>query len=128
MSVGILGDVKFEASADLVRTWRDAQRTGSSRWATHDVFSRKPVQEFLGPGLDQLHLSVRLDITRGVVPKDELKALRLMRDTGAVSQFTIGGSLVGDFVVKDLSEAWMRFDRAGVLTLADVTLALEEYQ
>lgn len=127
MSIGVLGDITFEANADKVRTWQDARRQGSSRWATHDVYGGKPVKEFLGPGLDTIDLSVRLDIERGVIPRDELRKMREARDTGVVLQFTIGGELVGDFSIQSLDETWTRFNRNGVLTTAVVSLHLEEY-
>ncbi len=127
MSVGVLGDIVFEANADKVRTWREARRQGAARWATHEVFSGKPVKEFLGPGLDTIDLEVRLDIELGVIPRDELRKMRISRDTGEVMQFTIGGELVGDFTIQALDETWTRFNRSGVLTTAVVSLHLEEY-
>ena len=128
MSIGVLGDIAFEASANKVLTWRDARRNGSARWAKHDVFAKKPVLEFIGPDLEQFRLSVRLDMALGVVPRDELHRMRLARDTGAVLQFTVGGQLVGDFVIKDISESLNVIDSKGVLILAVAELSLEEYQ
>jgi phage protein U len=125
--IGVLGDITFEANADRVRTWQNARRTGPARWATHDVFAGKPKREFIGPGLSVLSLSVRLDIERGVIPRDELRKMREHRDTGNVLQFTIGGELVGDFTINEVGEEWPRFDRNGVLTTAIVDLQLEEY-
>lgn len=128
MSIGVLGPVAFEVSADKVRTWHDARREGDARWATLEVFGDKPKNEFLGPGLDTITLSVRFDISRGVVPRDEIRQLRKQRDTGAVLQFTIGGELVGDFVLRNISEEWQRVTSQGVLTAAVCTLKLEEYR
>jgi hypothetical protein len=128
MSLGALGDVVFEASAEKVRTWQDMKRSGEARWATHEVFAGKPVKEFIGPGLDTITLQVRLDARLGLVPLDEVKALRRLRDTGAVNQLTLGGELVGDYTVKSLSEDQRRFDPAGVLVTVVVDLTLEEYQ
>lgn len=129
MSIAVLGPVTFEVSADLIRTWKEAKRTGAARWAQHDVFAGKPVLEFIGPGLASITLSmIRLDMERGVVPRDELRQLRDMRDTGAVNQFTIGGDLVGDFIVEDVDEEWHYFSRNGVLTIATASLSLKEYQ
>lgn len=128
MSIGVLGPITFEVNADKARTWHDARRDGDSRWATHEVFGDKPKSEFLGPGLDTITLAVRFDITRGVVPRDEIRELRKQRDTGAVLQFTIGGELVGDFVLKGISEDWQRMTNQGVLTAATCTLKLEEYR
>lgn len=131
MSFGTLGDgdtkVTFEVSADLVRTWTDLKRSGGARWATHEVFAGKPVKEFIGPGLDTISMSVRLDADRGVKPRDELRNLRSLRDTGAVNQLVIGGELAGDYVLRELSEDLRRFDAKGALLVAIVELSLEEY-
>lgn len=128
MSIGVLGPVTFEVSADKARTWHDARRDGEGRWASIAVYEGKPVTEFLGPGLDEITLQVRFDITRGVVPRDEIRQLREQRDTGAVLQFTIGGELVGDYIVRGVTEDWSRFSSHGVLTSAVVSLKLEEYR
>lgn len=124
---GVLGPVVFEASASLVRTWRDAKRSGSARWAEHAVHLGKPVPEFLGPGLDDIAFDVRFDAAYGVVPRDELRQLRQLRDAGEVLQFTIGGELVGDYTLRDLSEQWTVFDARGVLQIAVVAVSLKEY-
>ncbi len=131
MSFATLGDgdtqVIFEVNADKIRTWTDMRRSGEGRWAEHDVFAGKPVAEFIGPGLDTLTLSVRLDAARGVMPLDEVKNLRLLRDNGAVLPLIVGDELVGDFVLKGLSEDERRFDPKGALLLAVVELTLREY-
>lgn len=119
--------ITFEVSADLVRTFTDGKRSGEGRWATHEVHLAKPLSEFLGPGLDKISLSVRFDLDRGVVPRDELRNLRLMRDGGLVLTFVIGGELVGDYTLKGLAEDWRRFNAHGVLTTAFAELSLEEY-
>jgi phage protein U len=128
MSIGVLGPIVFEVSADVVRTWQEAKRSGSARWATHEVYAGKPKKEFIGPGLDKITMSVRLDIDRGVSPRDELRQMREQRDAGNALQFTVGGELVGDFTIENLDEEWRHMSRTGVLTVASVSLTLEEYQ
>jgi phage protein U len=127
-SIGVLGPISFEVNADFVRTWQDARRSGSARWVTHDVFAGKPRKEFIGPGLDRINLSVLLDMSRGVVPKDELRRMREQRDAGNVLQFTVGGTLVGDFTIESVEDEWRRMSGAGVLLVAVAHLTLEEYQ
>lgn len=119
--------ITFEVNADTMRTWQDMRRSGSARWHAHEVQEGKPKQEFLGPGLEQLRFTVRLDITRGVVPRDELRQMRKQRDAGTVMQFTVGGELVGDFVLKDIDEGLTHFSRDGILLIATASLSLEEY-
>jgi len=128
MSIGVLGPITFEVSADKVRTWQEAKRSATARWATHEVYAGKPKKEFIGPGLAKITMSVRLDIERGVVPKEELQQMRDQMDSGAVLQFTVGGELVGDFSIENVDEEWRRVSRDGVLTTAIVSLTLEEYQ
>jgi phage protein U len=119
--------IPFEASGDRVRTWQEAKRDAAARWVAHEVFQGKPVQEFIGPGLWRLNLVIRLDIAYGVVPRDELRRLRKLMDDGIVMQFTVGGDLVGDCVIKSLEDTWNHLHRTGVLTVATAALALEEY-
>ncbi len=95
---------------------------------THEVYGNKPLREFIGPGLDSISMTVRLDLAQGVVPRDELRQMRDQRDKGNVLQFTVGGELVGEYTIADLNEEWRRVDANGVLTVAVVTLKLEEYQ
>ena len=126
--LAVFGPLTFEVNADLVRTWQTAKRAASARWATHDVYAGKPKKEFIGPGLAKITLDVRLDIERGVIPRDELRQMRDMMNTGAVNQFTVGGTFVGDFSLDNVDETWSRVDHDGVLTVAVVALTLEEYQ
>lgn len=125
--IGVLGPVVCEVTADRVRTWQEARRRAAARWATLDVYAVKPVREFIGPGLAQIGLTMRFDLERGVIPRDELRRLRDLMDTGAVNQFTVGGEFVGDFTVENVEEEWRRFSRNGVLTTAVVAVTLEEY-
>ncbi len=132
MSIGVLQiddatSIAFEVNADRIRTWQDMRRQAEARWHSHDVYQGKPRLEFLGPGLATLSFSVRLDIDRGVIPRDELRLLREQVTSGTVLQFTIGSDLVGDFVLKGMSESLDRFNREGVLTKATVNLTLEEF-
>lgn len=126
--IGSLGDTVFEASADLVRTLSPGtSRSGASRWATHDVHLRTPVSEFLGPGLEQVQFTIRLDAALGVEPKEEIDRLREARSAGEVLPFILGDELVMDCVVTDLTETWRRIDPSGRISVADLSVSLQEY-
>lgn len=133
MSLGVLdsGDdatrVTFEVTKDKVRTWQEMRRNGEARWAEHDVFAAKPVSEFIGPGLEGHDLEVRFDAALGLVPDDELKKLRTVRDAGVVLQFTVGGKLIGDYTLRSIDEDHKRHGRQGELVLVVVRLNLKEY-
>lgn len=128
MSLGTLGDaIVFEVSSSKILTWMNARRSQAPRWHKHEVYGAKPVQEFVGPDLDGFTMAIRLDINHGVDPEDQLKKIRDKAKAGEVLQFTIGGSLIGDFIIKNVGEELRRFSRGGTLVVADVDLTLEEY-
>jgi phage protein U len=133
MSLGVLdsGDsatrITFAVTKDQVLTWQELRRRGAARWAQHEVHAGKPKQEFQGPGLESSDLEVRLDRALGVDPGGELEKMRQVRDAGVVLQFTVGGKLIGDFVLKEVDEDHKRHGRKGELITAVARLALEEY-
>lgn len=126
-NLGTWGPITFEVSADRIRTWNDARRSADARWHAHEVYAGKPVKEFLGPGDEKVTLQVRLDADRGIDVPAELRDLREQRDIGAQHPLIIGGELQGDFYLKGISEQWKRTDKNGVVIVAIVDLAFEEY-
>jgi hypothetical protein len=134
MSFAVLGPangaavITFEVSSDKVLTWDDREPLGRGALGHPSVFGKKPLREFMGPGLDSIELPIRLDKARGVIPATSSGSMRKQRDEGNVLQFTIGDQLVGDWVVEDIQETWTRFDKKGVLLVAEVRLSLGEYQ
>lgn len=127
MSIGTFGEVVFEASAERVRTWQSFQRANSARVTAHEVLEEKPRLEFLGPGLDEITLQVRLDVSFGIDPSTEIDILRDVRDKGAAKLLVIGGKNIGRFALESIEEEWRTIDHAGRLIQAVVTLKLKEY-
>lgn len=129
MSIGSLGDVVFEASSEKVKTLRDMQRQGSARFATHEIIGKKPLREFLGPGLEKITFQMQFSAGLGVDPASEMKALRELRDKGEALEFVLGGSTVGSelWTIEDLSEDWSRIDGRGKVIFANVSITLQEY-
>ena len=122
-----LGPVVFVASTGLVRTFGDAAHKTAARWATHAVIAQKPVQEFGGPELRTLSLTIRLDAALGVDPETEADALRTSVETGEVLPLLLGGETRGDWVCKELGETWRQVTAAGEVRVIDLSLSLEEY-
>lgn len=122
-----LGEVVFEASGELVRTFDDARHKTAARWSAHEVIGQKPIQEFGGPALRTLSLSIRLDASLGVDPEAEATVLRDATETGTVLPLLLGGVVCGDWVCKEASEAWRDVTREGVIRVIILDLSLEEY-
>ncbi len=127
MEIGTYGKTVFEVSTDRVRTFGQLERTGEARFAEHVVQGTKPILQFLGPGLDEVGLDIRLDAALGVNPLSEIDALREVRDTGGASSLMVGGKVLGKFVLINVTETWRTVDGLGALLLADVSLKLKEY-
>lgn len=127
--LGILGFVAFETSSHLIRTFNNLQRSGSSRWATHEIIRKKPVSEFLGPGLEQITFNMRLDVSLGVDPADSFIFLRWSRDNGFAMPFILNGQPVSEnlWAIISLHENWVNVDNHGKLLAAEVEITLMEY-
>lgn len=128
-TIGTLGNIVFETSTEKIRTFDNFKKKNSARFATHDVMNRKPVLEYLGPGLDNISFSMRFDVMLGVNPADEMKALREIRDKGEAVELVIGGQPVSEnlWVVIDISEDWSKIDNRGNIIIANVEVSLQEY-
>jgi len=127
MAIATLGDLVFEASSELVRTFADASLTTSARWTAHEVIGQRPVQEFGGPALRSLSLSLRLDSGLGVDPEAEAKALRQAVEDGTVLPLILGGEPSGDWVATSMAESWRHIGADGRIGAIDVALSLQEY-
>lgn len=127
--IGSLGDVIFEASSYKVKTFDGLKRSGSARIATHDVMSRKPVSEFIGPGLEQLSFTMRFDVMLGLDPKTELETLRELRDTGEAVPFVLNGEPVTEnlWLIEQMEEDLPIIDNRGRIIVASVNVTLKEY-
>ncbi|MDD4599615.1 hypothetical protein SDC9_04133 [bioreactor metagenome] len=127
--IGSYGDVVFETSANLIRTFNGFKRQATARTATHEIIGKKPVTEFIGPGLEQISFSMRLDASMGITPVDELARLRNMRDQGITAQLIVNDQPITDneWLIESLSEDWTHIDNNGRLVIANVDIALKEY-
>lgn len=115
------------ASADLVRTFSDLQQKSAARYAEHEVLGKKPVLEFLGPGLEEISFKIQLMSSLGVRPDEEIKALQEMRDAGEVGLLIFGETKIGKFVLTDLSASEGPRDKQGAPTWIEASVNIKEY-
>ncbi|WP_293726866.1 phage tail protein [uncultured Phascolarctobacterium sp.] len=129
MQVGSMGDIPFVVSYGKIRTFSDYGRSGSGRWAKHDLIGRKPVMEFLGPDVEKVSLKIQLRTDHGINPESELERLRKMRDTGAVFPFILGGAPVSDnyWLLEDIGENVSYWRAGGKILSVTVDITLTEY-
>lgn len=129
MFIGTFGNVIFETSNDLVRTFKDMTRDTNVRLASHDIIGKKPVIEWIGPGTDNIKFSMQFNSLLGVEPKDEEKKLRDMAQTGKVAHIIVGGEPVSDykFIIESISSSGRIYDRDGNLIKSMVDITVKEY-
>ena len=127
--IGSLGEVVFEVSTDIVRTFRDFQVQRNAKFSEHAIHGGKALLEFTGLAPASMSLSIRLDAGLGVNPKEELEALReILTDHEAVP-FILDGEPQGDglWVLEGLDESYEVIDNQGTFIALDVSLKLKEY-
>ena len=129
MQVGSMGDIPFVVKYGKIRTFSDYGRSGSGRWAKHDLIGRKPVMEFLGPDVEKVSMKIQLRTDHGINPESELGRLRKMRDTGAVFPFILGGAPVSDnyWLLEDIGENVSYWRAGGKILSVSVDITLTEY-
>lgn len=127
--IGSLGDVAFEVSTDLVRTFRDFQVQRSAKFSEHAIHGGKALLEFTGLSPASMSLNIRLDAALGVNPKDELDTLREILNDHEAVPFILDGEPQGDglWVLESLDENYEVIDNQGTFIALDVGLKLKEY-
>ena len=128
--IGNLGKlITFQVSSEKVLTFRNMTQTVSGRWTTHDRIKKKPVSEFLGPGLRQGTLEIYLSATLGVKPRSIIKKIEKAIEKGTPYPLVIGGEKIGSYqwVITDMSETWGTVIQDGKLVSATLSLNLAEY-
>ena len=124
MQVGSMGDIPFVVTYGKIRTFSDYGRSGSGRWAKHDLIGRKPVMEFLGPDVEKVSMKIQLRTDHGINTESALG-----RDTGAVFPFILGGAPVSDnyWLLEDIGENVSYWRAGGKILSVSVDITLTEY-
>lgn len=129
MLVGFIAGVPFVVSKNYVRTFDDYNRSGSGRWAKHEIIAQKPVMEFIGPDTEKISFSMLLRSDMGITPNAELNNLRKMRDNGKAFSLVIGGRKIGtnSWVVESIGETVNFWGKLGEILSVKVDITLAEY-
>lgn len=130
MYIGYMGDIVFSVAESHMLTPSNYQRESSARWAEHSLILRKPASQFGGPGLESVAFSIILSEDHGINPENQLKALRKMRDTGAVFPLVIGGKPVTQnyWRLDSIKEGDIFWTPDGRMQLCKAKVKLTEYE
>lgn len=123
---GSFGDIEFECSSKVVRTFDDYRRKTAARFAEHKLIGRKPLLEFLGEDLNEISFKIKLVRSLGVDPKEEADKLRELCLTGSAEFLTIGEDVIGQFVLESIDEDVEYWERGEIL-ISELKVRLKEY-
>ena len=130
MVIGSWGDLVFEVSGEIAKTFQELSEKSSGRWAEHETINTSPISEFLGPGLDELELSIIFTTMLGVNPQESYDELRDMVRKGEYHPLILGGfPLSGNFWrIDEISgEAKAFGPRDGNIMWLEVGITAKEY-
>ena len=130
MAIGSFGKlITFETSDKKLLTFEEFKRSGEARWKDHDRIGKRPHSQFLGPGLDQFEMTIKLDARHGVKPRRTMAAIRKHRNAGTPEYLVIKGAKVCDqkLVITKTSETWDEVWNKGELVRATMEIEFKEY-
>lgn len=127
--IGVFGDVVFETSDERILTFENFSRGGTGRWSDHEIIGKKPLREFIGPGLEEISFSIQLNASLGVKPQIELEKLRRIRDKGETRGIILGNNFISKslWTLEELQEQHKTISPNGVLLVVNVDLKIKEY-
>lgn len=127
--VGVLGDIPFIVSSDVVRTLSNMKWFGSARYTTHQRHNNHALTEFTGLDADKLSFDIYLSASLGVDPMAELtKIWRYERNHTPLS-LVVGTHAYGKYrwVIESHSAKVQHHGRNGDLQQVTVSISLLEY-
>ena len=129
MRIGMLGDIVFEVSDDVVRTLNNMRWSGSARYATHQRHQTNAKTEFTGIDPDQVQFDIVLSAYLGVNPQAEITKLWQYERTGQTLPLVIGRKAYGKYrwTLQRHQIKVQHYDGEGDLTHCTVTVNLLEY-
>lgn len=124
--LGMLGYCPFYCSDARVLTVDGFKKKMSARFAEHAVLGRKPVLEYVGPSLDEISFTIRLDAGLGTPPNVALAVLERMVESGDGYLLLLGAEYYGRFVIESIDQDRKNFSGHGVPSVVICSLSLKE--
>lgn len=125
-AVGLFGKLPFLCSSAVTFTFKDLSVSRSVRWATHEIIGKKPVLEYIGPGLTEVSFNIQLNSSLGTPPLVALILLKKMLEKKQPERLLIGSDYLGKFVIESIGETRKHHNNFGICVSAEVSLTLKE--
>ena len=127
MGIGTFGDIVFEVSDEKIRTFQYLRQQKRARYSVLNVANYEQLLQYDGKELQQVSFSIQFH-HRFCDPQEEIEKLRTMVDNHEAYTLIVGGFLVGEFVLEEMSSEWERVAKNGVIMMAEGHLYLKEYK
>lgn len=126
MNLGNYGEIVFEVSDSMIRTFQGMEREHTANYAEHEVVDGKNLLQFTGLGLQTITFTMSFS-ARFCNPRAELNALQAQLEGHQANMLIIAGKPVGLYVLEKVRETWGHTTGKGELLSAAVQVDLKEY-
>jgi hypothetical protein len=129
MQVGVLGDIIFQVSSNVVQTLDNLQWSGSARYGEHERHLTNALTEFTGIDPDTMSFDMELSAYLGVDPMAELVKIWTYERSGKPLSLVVGERAYGKYkwTIKSHKIKMRTYDKRGNVTGASVSVELLEY-
>ena len=129
MQVGVLGDIVFQVSSNVIKTFDNLQWSGSARYSEHNRHLTNTLTEFTGIDPDTMSFDMELSAYLGVDPMTELVKIWTYERSGKPLTFVVGEKAYGKYkwTIKSHKIKMKTYDKRGNVTSVSVSIDLLEY-
>jgi hypothetical protein len=129
MQVGVLGDIVFQVSSNVIKTLDNLQWSGSARYGEHSRHLTNALTEFTGIDPDTMSFDMELSAYLGVDPMAELVKIWTYERSGKPLSLVVGERAYGKYkwTIKSHKIKMRTYDKKGNVTGASVSVDLLEY-
>jgi hypothetical protein len=128
MTVGSFAGIAFYVTDDTVRTLNSLSLESSAHYAVHERHGRVDLPEFTGVELQKASFDMLLLSYLGADPMSLYETLRGVVNSGQSSSLILGAKRIGtQWTATNVKLESQQFDGAGNVTVAKVSVSLQEY-
>ena len=129
MQVGVLGDIVFQVSSNVIKTIDNLQWSGSARYSEHNRHLTNTLTEFTGIDPDTMSFDMELSAYLGVDPMAELTKIWTYERSGKPLSLVVGERAYGKYkwTIKSHKIKMRTYDKRGNVTSVSVSINLLEY-